>query len=330
MDKLRISLNSSTYEVLSSDMEAFSIYKENGEINRNDFFNRLIINYTDEFISENNKLVNFTSKLLDKYIKEDDDKNKVSHDIIKHIVERYNPIENDSTIIISLKPTKASESIIDYVINEGAAYQSNASFFRIMFDKYASLEKTKREQLIFKDSYLLLLKSINKGRKVFVKLRNKNKDSFSGSLYFMGVTKDKDANYCIFETNKQRVTVRLSKIEMVKILNEPASFEKRNIALMDFQKEYCLRYQVSRKDLDAVKVFLNDDGKKMYRKNKNNRPSYIEEEDGYYYFMGNHEQILSYFLTFGKNALILEPLYLRKKMEDYLKEILQAYSKIKN
>lgn len=325
MEKLRISLSQRTFATLCHDMAVFSIYKETGEINRNEFINKLIINYADEFIYENNKLIESANKILDKKVLDNVDKNKISNDIIKTIRESLS--DDSESVIISLKPTKASESIIDYVINEVAQYQSNASFFRLMFEQYASYPIIKREQIIFHESYEALNKAIEKNRKVFVKLRNRNKDSFTGSIYYMGITKDERSNYCLFEVDKQRVTVKLSKIEMVRILKEPASFEKRNIQLMEFQKEYCLEHQITRKDFDAVKVFLTEEGKKMYDKESLNRPTYTEEEEGYYYFMGNHEQIMNYFKSFGKNALIIEPLSLRKKMEEYYKETIKAYSK---
>lgn len=330
MEKIKITLSNYTYNILLKDMESFFITKEGKELNKNDFFNRLIANYADEYNIDNKEQTDKISTIVNKYTKLDElDQINLSNDLIKSLRENlfFHNVD-DKSVIVNIKPTKVSEDIITYLLSHTIRNQSISSYFRQMFDSYANLTQNMRERIIFKNNFELLIKSIEKKRKVFVTLRNSNKDSFVGSLYAIGDSKEEMYNYCLFELENKISTVRLAKIASVKILNEPASFDPNNIPLFEFQTKHCIQTKVSTKDFDPVKVYLNKDGVRLYEKMYVFRPTCINVEGEYYYFVGSHEQILMYFKRFGRSAIILEPDYLRIKLENYYKDSYYAYNHV--
>lgn len=328
MEKIKISLSSYTYQILLKDMDAFKILKENGELNRNDFFNRIIINYMDEYTMENNEQVDVINRIVDKYVSIDEmDKINLSNELIKNLRENYFFHNTDEkSVIVNIKPTKASEDVIIYLLDRVIKNQSISSYFRQMFDSYANLTQNMRERIIFKDNFEKLIKSLEKGKKVFITLRNKK--TFTGSLYAICDSKEEMYNYCLFELENNRSTVRLASISAVKIINEPVSFKEENEPLFDFQMKNCVQTTVSPRDFDMVKVYLTNEGIKLYDKMYAYRPQYVKKEVNNYFFIGSHDQILSYFRRFGRNALILEPDYLRLKMEAYYKDSYYSYEHI--
>lgn len=330
MEKIKISLSKYTYEILTKDMENFEIVKDNGELNKNEFLNRLIINYTDTFSNESKEQIERIDTIIDRYVDLDEiDKINLGNELVKSFRENmfFHDIDGTS-VIVSVKPTKMSEPIITYLFDEVIQNQSISSYFREMFDSYANLTQNTRERIIFKDVFNELVKSIEKSKKVFVTLRNKDKTRITASLYHLADSKDELFNYCLFQLPSGFLqTIRLSKIASVKILNEPASFKDENIPLLEFQAQYCIQHPVGKNDFDEVKVHLTEVGKKLYKKIYLYRPNYIRSEGDDYYFLGSHDYIFNYFIRFGRHAIIQEPLYLKKKMEDFYLDSEKAYKK---
>ena len=109
------------------------------------------------------------------------------------------------------------------------------------------------------------------------------------------------------------------------MLNEPAEFNDEIIPLMDYQIEHSVQFTVSEEDLKPVKVKINERGLKLYRKMYLYRPSYYEKEGDIYSFKGSHEKIFSYFKRFGKDAIIVSPIYLKERMERFYKSGYKGY-----
>ncbi|MBR0294756.1 MAG: WYL domain-containing protein [Bacilli bacterium] len=331
MEKIRISVSSYTYDILLKDMDSFEIYKSNGEVNRNEFLNRLIVNYADEYSLMSKHQLKMIEKSIDKHIEMDEyDKINLTNDILGTIREEFSVRNIDEgSVIISLKPTKESSAIIDYIINEQIENQSISSFFRQIFDSYVNMTQNIRERIIFKEQYNALLKSIDKNKQVFITLRSENGKPFTGSLYCVKDNKEEMFNYCLFEVNNEPQTVRLCRIKSVKIINESLQISERTISLFDFQIEYSPAYPISEKDLEVVKIRMDETGVRMYKRTFLYRPKIYKIEGDVYHFKGSHLQIFNYFKRFGRNAIIISPTYLKMKMENYYRDSYFVYKKSK-
>lgn len=322
MEKIRISISSYTYDILLKDMDSFEILKKSGEVNKNEFLNRLIINYVDEYLMMSKTQLRTIERIIGKHTDLDEyDKVNLTNEIFAS-VKSLMVVKNvdESSVIISLKPIKESESIIDFIINEQIDNQSISSFFRQMFDSYVGMTQNLRERIIFKDVYNTLIKSLDLNKKVFVTFRSETGKPITGSLYCVKDNKEEMFNYCLFDANGRPQTVRLCHIKSVKIINEPAHISNKIIPLFDFQIENSLAYPVGEKDLEIVKVKVDEIGKKMFKKTYLYRPKVYKKEGDIYYFKASHQQILNYFKRFGGNAIIISPQYLKDKMQRYYKE----------
>ena len=327
MEKIRISVSSYTYDILLKDMDSFEIFKKDGEVNKNEFLNRLIINYIDEYLMMSKTQLRTIEKIISKHTELDDyDKVNLTNDIFDAVKDQV-ALKNvdDSTVIISLKPIKESEPIIDFIINQHIQNQSISSFFRQMFDSYVSMTQNLRERIIFKDVYSTLVKSLELDKKVFVTFRSETGRPITGSLYCVKDNKEEMFNYCLFDVGGRAQTVRLCHLKSAKIINEQAHISSKLIPLFDFQIEYSLAYPITERDLEIVKVKLDDIGVKMYKKTYLYRPKYFKIEGNIYYFKGSHQQIFNYFKRFGGNALIVSPQYLKDKMQNYYKNSYFTY-----
>ena len=318
MEKLRISIKKSVYDLLIKDASSFNILKRNGEINKNEMINRLIIFYYEEYTSSNKERLEAISRSVKAYVDLDDyDLTNLSNDILKRI-NALSTIKDldDETVILSFKPTKESETIISYIIDNLINNISISSFFSMMFESYSNIVKSQRERIIFKDNYDKLIKAIHKNREVFVRLKNNIAPNFKGAIYTLEASEEM-YNYCLFYIDNKIVTIRLANIEDVKLLTDASSIPEEVQDYMDLQVDHGIQYTFNENDLEDVVVELSENGKKLYEKIYIFRPIYYKVEGNLYYFKGSHIQILSYFKRFGKDGIIISPNDLRNKMIGY-------------
>ena len=73
LEKIKISVSKSTYDILIKDCENFNFLKTSNELNKNLFLNTLIVNYYEKFSAEEET---FKEKLL-KVINEHLDENQL-------------------------------------------------------------------------------------------------------------------------------------------------------------------------------------------------------------------------------------------------------------
>lgn len=329
MDKIKISISKYTYDILLKDMDAFLMYKVNGELNKNEFLNKLIVNYYDEYSLESKEQESIINRLISKYITNIDplDKISLSSEIASSIKDNlFFSNSDEGSIIINLKPTKASIPIIDLIINKNINNKSISSYFREMFDSYVNLTQNLRERIIFKSTYENLILSLAKSKKVFITFRNEKSWPITASLYCLKDNKEEMFNYCLFDVSGTPMTIRLAKIASIKLLNEQAYIKEDLIPLFEFQINNNIAYPIEQKDFDIVKVKLSETGLKLYKRIYLYRPNYYNIEGDIYYFRGSHAQIESYFRRFGRHAIILEPYYLKEKMKKFYKDGLRAYN----
>ena len=163
LEKIKITINKNAYNILLKDCENFGFYKNETELNKNLFFNTIILNYYDHFSSNEKSFKESISKTLDGKLKGDKDE---TIDKLLEVIRKSEYYKDDKEKeIINLKPTKITEKTIINIENNLLIYASLASYYRNLFTSYSNLKQNYRELIIFKENYNLILESIKKTNK---------------------------------------------------------------------------------------------------------------------------------------------------------------------
>ena len=218
-------------------------------------------------------------------------------------------------------------SIFRVIENKYLAYQSISSFFRNLIESYLSLPKYKREQIIYLPTYELLMDAINDKRKIKLYLTNDNEREIYP--YKISTNKEEIYNYLIglsYAKNKHTVnSIHLSRIDYIYLLKEKFDIEQENIEKLEKVIENGAQFPYTNPCYAQIR--LTKAGQKLYRKKYLNRPSVIKIEDDIYHFNCSFDQLVLYFFSFGKEAEVLSPDYLKNNLMNKYLEAYNSYNK---
>lgn len=323
LDKIKITLNKYTYNIILKDCELFGFYKNNNELNKNAFLNTLIVNYHDKFNANENNLKSSILNVLDEInIKNNDE----ILEKLLNIIRKNNEVEDDDkSEIINLKPTKFSEKTISLIENNLSLYSSLSSYYRNMFASYAQIPLNLRERIIFKDNYETICESINNEKQVNIILNNgfvyKNV-----SVYKICNSKEELFNYVLIQKNDNNFsTLRLANIKFVHILNTKSVVNQSTINIFERQIKCGVEYPFYNINEEKIIVKLTETGIKMFKRIYLYRPIPFKIENDLYYFNCSYNQIEYYFKRFGNNAIVISPINLCKNLNKYYFLASKAY-----
>ena len=314
LEKIKITINKNAYNILLKDCENFGFYKNETELNKNLFFNTIILNYYDHFSSNEKSFKESISKTLDGKLKGDKDE---TIDKLLEVIRKSEYYKDDKEKeIINLKPTKITEKTIINIENNLSIYASLASYYRNLFTSYSNLKQNYRELIIFKENYNLILESIKKDKQVNIVLTNDHIIN-NASVYKISHSREELYNYVLISTSNSTQTIRLAKIKYITLTNLKRDISSDAITLFEKQIKYGVEYPLLSANEEPVIVRLNDKGLKLYKKIYLYRPTPDKIEGNDYYFYCSHNQIVHYFKRFGSNAIIISPNDLYTKMKNY-------------
>ena len=314
LEKIKITVPKSTYEILIKDCENFNFYKSGDTLNKNLFLNTLIVNYYEKFCANEE---NFKEKIL-KVINDNVSKNQneLLEQIINTIRKNENTESEKKTETINLKPTKNSEKHILFIENHLVGNNSIASFYRKLFNSYAHIPQNYRELIIFKDAYETLTESIEKERTICITLNN-NEVIKSSSVYAIVSSKEELFNYVLIDKNNTPMTIRLSKIKYISLLNEKREISNKCKTIFERQIKYGVQYPFYSNYEEPIIVKLTEKGKELFKRMYLYRPIPDKIEGNLYYFNCSHNQVSHYFKRFGKEGIIISPIELVESMNKY-------------
>ncbi len=325
LEKIKITIPKNTYDILIKDCENFGFKKVNDSLNKNLFLNTLIINYYERFSANEEQ---FKEKLL-KVINDNvcNNQNELLDQLLTIIQKNESIDNNKETEIINLKPTKLSEKHILFIENNLIGNNSISSYYRNLFTSYAHIPQNFRELIIFKDSYETIMESIEKDRTVCITLNNNDmiKDV---SIYKIDSSKEELFNYVLAYTGHSLLTIRLSKIKYVSLLNTKRSITEDAILTFERQIKYGVQYPFYTPYDEPVIVKLTDKGKQLFEKIYLYRPIPDKIEGNLYHFHCSHNQVSHYFKRFGKDGVIISPLSLVEAMKRYYYISSKKYDKV--
>lgn len=324
-EKIKIYLPKNIYDVLLADMDLFEFHKKDGKLNKNDFLNALIYNYYQIFQNSNAAIYDSVKAILDRN-NPSAENTAVSQEIL-HYIEKtaYSQTDVKAEQIISVKPTKKTAAIFDFINDTLLNGLSLSNYFRNMFASYISLPRDRRERIIFKENIDIILEAIRSKKKLFFTMKNKE-IVHSVSPYSIASSKEELFNYLLGEERETPRSYRISRITKMIILNEEVSFIDGNKEILQKMEQLGPQFSITPgQENYTVIVEFTERGKKMLKSIYIHRPALAFIQDEKYYFTCSSAQAFQYFCRFGKQAKVLSPASLVRDLAVFYKTSLKAY-----
>ena len=323
-EKYKIYLSEDTKTRLATDAELFEFTRENGTVNLNGFLKELIVNYFDQYRSDNEELLgSVLGELTSVKALKPRDANTLADRIIRTYINNKEPVSGKSAVI-TLTVSGASYNIIKIIENNLLKENSLSGYMKDMFLSYLSIPRSKREEIIFKDSFDTINKAISEGKLLSFSSRGHDHKVIV-EPYLIAASKEEQFSYllCHDQRQKKNRSFRISRLSNVFVTSHTFTKDKK-IEEELIRKGARSPHSMS-EDIHAV-VQMTERGKQMYTMIVKNRPyvTYIDGDE--YHFDWPEMQLEDYFRRFGKDAVVIEPKSLRTKLRNYYSRALEAYT----
>lgn len=335
--KIRITLSENAKVVMEEDKAIFGTSKDGA------FINTVFHNYKLEakssvslYIQQREveldcilagaKLDSASKKLAIKEIIE------AERQTILHKVQEYNERQGCSKLY------HINDSNIEYLLedcNEDQYYSRPGQYLRSVIEEYCSLPFIKRERIYRKEVYETIEHACRERRMLKIKANyyGKNQmfyvypykivpDSFHTQSYLVCYSRKAEEE----EKDKVIASFSMARVNMPTVMTRTFHLNKQEIQNIENQiSKYSPAYLVGKPEL--IKVRLTEKGKQSYQARLYSRPEKIDElsTDDIYVFDCTQQQIYNYFFSFGAEAEIISPDYLRSRFRNTLKNALVQY-----
>lgn len=309
LEKIKINVTAHTATIIDKDIESFEFYKADGRsFNKNSFITKLIVNYHNTFKEKELAMFEQLKKTISSAVTASESTvDTLTYDIISQFYKsNISPNKEKLNHSISIKPTKETAPIIEYIEQYMLLGSTLSEYFRKMFYSYASLPQDEREKIIFKPQYTALKEAIKSKRSVYITFNNAESRNCEVMPY--AITCAKEELHCyLIGSARLPMTFRLSRIATVTLLNTSKDFSPYELKVFAKMLTYGAQFNYFDDDFEPVKVELTERGEKLYKKILIHRPVATKVEGNIYHFECSHFQIVHYFVRFGKEALVLSP-----------------------
>ena len=268
---------------------------------------RIMRNDMEDFGVNNNKLCNY---ILDKF------KFKREYDTEALLLVQGRAL----TKMVQFDLNVNNKDIYYDILRENKI-EVEAEFFRELFKFYTSKYKYERELFIFED----IVKSIMEA----IKNKNRMKIRFDGNLYtvepfFIKRDEQGDENFLFsyVEEMKEYKNFKLKELQVIGVLNDKIPGKDRK-----YVENIRKNFDPFLADGNKVKVQLTENGEKLLKSLTNYRPKLLKKEKDFFIFEASNENAKLYFRQFFKDAVIIEPIELRKELKKELEDLLNEYRK---
>lgn len=246
------------------------------------------------------------------------------------------------------KKFRINNKNFDYLTNsrktchEELYYSSIGQYLKAVFEEYAELPQLERERVYYRDTVSAIEDGIQSARIIRITHRNSAcydfkpyqimSDPASAHLYLVGFSTpvnhslNYDVTRQLVPATARPASIRISNISEVKILSSKSG------KLTQSQKEKVIHtlqengVQFMSDDPMEIRIRLTPKGIQSYNFQIQMRPPYVRiEEDNVYVFYCTTRQAAYYFLTYGQNAEVLEPLSLREHFKKWFSSAADCY-----
>ena len=211
-------------------------------------------------------------------------------------------------------------SLIYYDVLRDNNAQNESEFMRSLLIRYATNPKNKRELFIFKEAVERINLAIKDKKNVYITFNDNRKVKVSP--YYIGSSDLEIANYifCYDFSEEKYKNYKLSYLKQVYTTSEAAKWEDSN-----YIEDVIKNFDPFLSKGQIIKIKLSENGKKLLKTIKINRPKLISENGDLFEFEASDEQIKRYFSYFFDEATVIEPIELKewfiKKYENALKKL---------
>ena len=318
-EKIKIYIPESVNGILLKDMELFEFFKKDGSLNKNEFYNTLIVNYYEQY-EENQSAIfsHIIDSISNRSSLSETQTRDIAADILQYVdVRTYQLDRQKYDVAIAMKPTRKSADDIEYIQNCLLGNSTLSNYFRNMFASYSLLPQDKRETIIFRQNFELIREAIEKDRRIYFTTA-RNGAPHIVSPYAIASSREELFNYLISEFRDCPYSFRISRIRQIKILNESRNISEELVTVFEWMEKYGPQFSYDvRKPRMPIVVKLTENGKRQFRSMYLHRPSPTRIEDDLYYFDCSRSQAFQYFSRLGSNALVLEPLDLAEDLHRF-------------
>ncbi|MDO4198681.1 MAG: WYL domain-containing protein [Erysipelotrichaceae bacterium] len=304
--KLNIYFDEETYAKLIKDMNDFDVVKRNGEVNKSEFMNRLIANYSEDFIFRVEALSKTVRNELYEYGLNDID--TLSIKTVMSLLSKQDTRSNKSrtySFRVNRKQIPAFTEILLSIPYD----QDISSFLRNMVLSYLSLPIYKREQIIFKKEYEKLMDAIERKLEISFTYRKYDRSKkHIVSPYSIERSENEMRNYLIVESHNWNkafiMSLKLYDISDITILkNEKAHFSDNFNQYFTLMKKNGIAYNIN--EYSIKKVRMDEKALNTYKHKYLERPPMLEYKDGIASFDCSESQLEFYFEPFKDHAEII-------------------------
>ncbi len=331
-EKIKVYVPESINNILLKDMELFEFYKKDRTLNRNDFYNTLIVNYYESYQADISDIYEHIKAVLtDSSDLEDYENADIADRILRYIESKTNRLEGPKAeVTLSIKPTRASRKAISYIQDCLLRNSTLSAYFRNLFASYVLLPQDKRERIIFREKFEVIEEAIENDRKIYFTL-SANETPHIVSPYSLASSKEELFNYLLAEYNEKPFSFRITRLKKVVMMAETSSISEENEKIFQKMEKYGPQFSYVRNIPDEeIRVRMSERGKEMYEKMYVHRPVIKRIEGDVYVFDCSITQAYQYFIRFGRNALVEAPVSLQEDIRHYYASSLRAYRRYQN
>ena len=323
-EKYKIYLPEDTRSRLVNDAELFEFTREDESVNLNAFLKTLIVNYFEQYRTDSEELLSdIISDLTSVRSIKAKDASALADKLISTYIRKDRSAPGKSSVI-TLTVSGASLNIINIIENNMLRDSSLSGYLKDMFTSYLSIPRSRREEIIFKDTYEDIRRALDENRRLsFTSSINDNK--FVVEPYVIATSKEEQFNYLLckdIRTGTPR-TFRISRLRSTFVTSEIFETDEE---LEEELHEKAIRspHSVS-PDISAV-IRLTEAGVRKFKVVIKNRPAVTKIEGDLYFFDWPEMQLEEYFKRFGKDAVVIKPRSLKTKLKKYYEQALKAYA----
>lgn len=333
-DKINIFVPDKLFEDLHEDAKSFEIRKRNGDLNFNRFLSILIVGYYEQYITEFNRTLEETRRLLSgRESLDEHDVNDIAALIVSEIIYPKNSKKKGRrSKRISLKPTAETESILLSVMNNLNGDTISQYLCRMLLS-YSSKPFTERERIVFNAKYGFLQEAIVKTETISFTLNNNSREVHYILPYKIAVGREELFNYVLgqefnpFLGKDEAVAYRLNRMTNLAHVNKTIRFENVIEKHLEMMLKHGPQYGIN--DDEQKVVRLSNRAERSYNRIYYGRPEpdrINREVKGYadYYFSCSSDQLFLYFRRFD-DVEVIAPISLRNKMIKFHRDALNKY-----
>lgn len=336
--KIRITLSDRARLTMREDMEVFGTRKAAT------FINAVFGNYKNEAKSSISLYLQQREIELDRLFtgtKLDAISKRIAIDQLLSMEKKTITVKISeySTLIGESKLYHINDSNVEYLLedcDENQYYSRPGLYMRSVIEEYCSLPFIKRERIYRKDIYEIIERACQEKRILKIKANYYGMDqlfyvypykivpdSFHTQSYLVCYSRRAGEE----EKDKIIASFSMARINTPTMLTKIFHLNKHEILNIDSQiSNYSPAYLIGKPE--QIKVRLTKKGKQSYQSRLYSRPEKIESlsTDDIYVFDCTQQQIYNYFFSFGADAEIISPEYLRNRFINVHEKSLKQYS----